>query len=413
MECGVEERLCEPQVSGDRVVISEPVCCAAAESCNCVYQGLNTDDVPVYECLCGSDDDDDDDDDDTDDDDDDDDDDDEECDYDGICDSNEDCTCFDCEWQRDGCEENEICRNGTCVPLGYTPVCGDGIVDSPEECDDGNTASGDGCSAVCTIEDPLITPPPLLYEGVCGDGIVNAGEQCDDGNTVSGDGCSAVCRIESRIVLGSEMCGDAIVDPGEECDDGNTVSGDGCSSTCFLERGYCGDGIVQRALGEQCESSTHDPKLPYGCSDTCRYYLQYCGNGRLDPGEECDEGIQNSDLPSALCRTDCSRGRCSDGILDPGEQCDDGNLRDGDGCSRFCMVEEGVHYTPEDGDWPVQYPDQPWYPIASRFPYSVPLAESIARIPVHAPVGDTGPVAIGVMAAGAAAGFAWMRRRRR
>jgi cysteine-rich repeat protein len=32
----------------------------------------------------------------------------------------------------------------------------------------------------------------------CGDGVLQpeSGEQCDDGNTVSGDGCSDTCRIE-------------------------------------------------------------------------------------------------------------------------------------------------------------------------------------------------------------------------
>ncbi len=38
--------------------------------------------------------------------------------------------------------------------------CGDGIVDTREACDDGNTAGGDGCSATCQIENPA----------VCGDG---------------------------------------------------------------------------------------------------------------------------------------------------------------------------------------------------------------------------------------------------
>jgi len=32
---------------------------------------------------------------------------------------------------------------------------------------------------------------------VCGNGIVEAGEQCDDGNTISGDGCSSTCTIEA------------------------------------------------------------------------------------------------------------------------------------------------------------------------------------------------------------------------
>ena len=32
-------------------------------------------------------------------------------------------------------------------------ICGDGIfLDETSECDDGNTDSGDGCSATCTVE---------------------------------------------------------------------------------------------------------------------------------------------------------------------------------------------------------------------------------------------------------------------
>ena len=36
----------------------------------------------------------------------------------------------------------------------------------------------------------------------CGDGRVDDGEQCDDGNTVNGDGCSAFCETE----CGGEGC---------------------------------------------------------------------------------------------------------------------------------------------------------------------------------------------------------------
>lgn len=37
---------------------------------------------------------------------------------------------------------------------GPNPRCGNGILETNrgEECDDGNTDSGDGCSATCTIE---------------------------------------------------------------------------------------------------------------------------------------------------------------------------------------------------------------------------------------------------------------------
>jgi len=36
-------------------------------------------------------------------------------------------------------------------------VCGNGVIETGEECDDGNTVSGDGCSSTCTIE--AVTPP--------------------------------------------------------------------------------------------------------------------------------------------------------------------------------------------------------------------------------------------------------------
>jgi len=40
------------------------------------------------------------------------------------------------------------------------------------------------------IPTPTITP-------VCGNGVIETGETCDDGNTVSGDGCSSTCQTES------------------------------------------------------------------------------------------------------------------------------------------------------------------------------------------------------------------------
>jgi cysteine-rich repeat protein/predicted outer membrane repeat protein len=39
------------------------------------------------------------------------------------------------------------------MPNAFAEVCGDAIPDPFEECDDGNTVSGDGCSATCKVED--------------------------------------------------------------------------------------------------------------------------------------------------------------------------------------------------------------------------------------------------------------------
>ena len=47
---------------------------------------------------------------------------------------------------------------------------------------------------------PVVTPTPVpptpTPAPVCGNGMIEAGEQCDDGNRISGDGCTAQCQSE-------------------------------------------------------------------------------------------------------------------------------------------------------------------------------------------------------------------------
>lgn len=104
-----------------------------------------------------------------------------------------------------------------CVALYQTQIaiCGNGIQNAGEECDDGNTVDDDGCASNCQLPG-------------CGNDILEGDEACDDGNNVDGDGCSADCSLESS-------CGNGVVDTGEECDDGNSQSGDGCDSLCQTE----------------------------------------------------------------------------------------------------------------------------------------------------------------------------------
>lgn len=98
------------------------------------------------------------------------------------------------------------------LTIGDSLRCSNGVVDAGEECDDGNHAPGDGCSATCMLE-------------YCGNGLVEPGEGCDDGNNDSGDGCQGNCTLPA--------CGDGFLDGGEACDDGNTVNGDDCPADCL------------------------------------------------------------------------------------------------------------------------------------------------------------------------------------
>lgn len=120
-------------------------------------------------------------------------------------------------------------------------TCGDGALGGFEQCDDGNTTNGDGCSNLCTIEFGFKCPTPgsPCVASTCGNGIKEGAEQCDDGNVRPYDGCSPTCTLEVSCPGGTcvATCGDGLKFPSEACDDGNLRNGDGCSSTCTIEPG--------------------------------------------------------------------------------------------------------------------------------------------------------------------------------
>jgi cysteine-rich repeat protein len=183
---------------------------------------------------------------------------------------------------------------GTSAPPA--PVCGNGVQNVGEECDDGNMTPGDGCEPDCT-DTPVMVPMAM-----CGNGMPEGAEQCDDGNMTPGDGCEADCTITAAA-----SCGDGTVDAaaGEECDDGNTTGGDECEANCTLP-------IVIE-----------------------------CGNGIPEEGEECDDGNMTADDG---CEPDCTATPeapdviCGDGMMGGEEQCDDGNSESGDGCEADCTL---------------------------------------------------------------------------
>lgn len=127
-------------------------------------------------------------------------------------------------------------------------MCGNGILDVGEECDDSNRRDNDGCSMSCLLEIGICGDgkvQSLLGEqcegGVdckkcrfvsqtCGDGIVDPREECDSG-ALNSLLPNADCRPDCSL----SRCGDAVLDTSELCDDGNRLNGDGCDRYCRLE----------------------------------------------------------------------------------------------------------------------------------------------------------------------------------
>ncbi len=213
--------------------------------------------------------------------------------------------------------------SASCTAAGSWPqtaICGDGVIDYSEECEDGNVANGDGCSASCLRE--------ASEAPGCGDNLVNrapdgTGEDCDDGNLLDGDGCSAGCLSEGAAAIGVS-CGNsdvAVTSPtalaGEECDDGNAARGDGCSNECLWE----GSPTLSEIGGA------------------------VCNDGSIElPTEECEDGnVTDGDGCSASCLWEGSSvtygSSCGLNGIEYGEACDDGNSLNGDGCSADCLLE--------------------------------------------------------------------------
>ncbi|MDD4319158.1 MAG: hypothetical protein PHW10_02440 [Candidatus Peribacteraceae bacterium] len=353
----------------------------------------------------------------------------------------------------------------TCTTYpGTTPRCGDGTVQSGEECDDasGNGKEGALCSASCRLV-------PF-----CGDGIVQSGEQCDDGarNGSFSRGCDEACMRKPGV---EPRCGDGLLQAGEECDaaDANGLSSSGCSRDCRLLGGQtsyrCGDGLLQ--AGEQCDLGVMNGLAGSPCSSSCALTgIAACGDGVIQAGEECDDGAWNGTTLSP-CRLDCrTLPLCGNRRLDPGETCDDGNQFPGDGCDAACTLEPGIR--PFCGDNIVEageqcddgpsnsdrFPDRcrttcmfpacgdavtdageqcdagasngtqgVYCDLMCRVPGQaaiyVPPRQQIAGqqyagtvlpiVPATQPLQQTGPAAVVVAAGGAAAGYAWMKRRRK
>lgn len=162
-------------------------------------------------------------------------------------------------------------------------------------------------------------------EGVCGDGVLQLGEDCDDGNAVDCDGCSAHCVVETG-------CGDGVLCGDELCEDGGNVACDGCSVACIPEVGWlCGDMVVNTSCREQC-----DPPGEF-CTDEC-LRVPVCGDALTEGDEECDDGnLTDCDGCSGACSLESG---CGDGVRCGAEQCDDANEIACDGCFE-CVAEVG------------------------------------------------------------------------
>ena len=157
------------------------------------------------------------------------------------------------------------------------PTCGNGQIDSTEQCD-GNLLGSGTCSSalgvtatgtlVCGTTSCQYVTTGCTVTPVCGNGIKQSSEGCDDGNTASSDGCSASCVVESGYTCTenstgfstctqNNLCGNGNIDGSEQCDTNNLNGG-----TCDSAAGTGYTGILK------CYAS--------GTSNQCTYDISGC-----------------------------------------------------------------------------------------------------------------------------------------
>ena len=200
-----------------------------------------------------------------------------------------------------------------------------------------------------------------LQPPACGDGILQLGEQCDDGNLAGGDGCSATCGLEGNFLTETEFndtqglanplagadgfaasispIGDLdyfsfdIVTPGSsvfvQVTDGLTGCPSGFDSKLTLFNpvgvliGTADDGGTAKCSLMSPATTAATANMAVG---TYKVRVEYSGN--------------SVSIPSYVVKIKVVAPACGDGVIQTAtEQCDDSNTVAGDGCDPLCQAE--------------------------------------------------------------------------
>ncbi|MGB8332831.1 MAG: hypothetical protein WCE62_22085 [Polyangiales bacterium] len=246
---------------------------------------------------------------------------------------------------------NNGAGDGFCLDdCSATQVCGDGTTNGTEFCEaidmvDCTTLGFIGGTAACNATCDAWNESSCTMLDDCGNGVADPGELCDDGVNMGGEGNCLACN-------GLQTCGDGASEGTETCDDGaNNGSGNGlCLSDCSATQ-PCGDGTTNGT--ESCDDGTSNGTGNGFCLSDCST-TQTCGDGTTNGTEFCEssDSVECTSLSGgfiggdALCDAACAAwdastcttaADCGNDFLDPGESCDDGVNDGGEGECLACM----------------------------------------------------------------------------
>lgn len=365
----------------------------------------------------------------------------------GICKNHQ---CTPCKTDPE-CTVGNICVNGVCktgctqdaqCPTGF--VCRSGRCGPPPSSSStsqvavASSATSSATSAgYCCINNACVSFAGCsLTQNACS-------LSCGTGSSSSSTGTSGYCCVANSCV---QFAGCSMTQNACSLSCGNSSSStQSSSSSVILVAGIClgdecstGGDTFCATTGQQCVSDGTFPclrcvgeiiaQVPSSAASlsnsssqtfvssaptstpTVPVLSQLCGNGTTEPGEQCDNGPANSDISGAGCRTDCSLNRCGDSVVDtPVEECDAGSANGGltSGCDARCRI---VHNAGQVLPGTViELPFTPTQTIETPNP----ITSSVLNPPQPPANTTTGPGTLAIMAAGAAGGYAWMRKKRK
>jgi cysteine-rich repeat protein len=195
----------------------------------------------------------------------------------------------------------------------------------------------------------------------CGNGVPEANEQCDDGNMAAGDGCTAQCTFEVRGTIGGPPAS-------------QTLTGMlGVGQNAVYEINLSSPGYVRAEVFlptlNMCMGSMmyNDTELVL-TSSTGRRLGRDDDDGvglcsQIEPGRDSFAALPagrallilrpldpTKELgPYTLVVSTFGEG-CGNGVMESGEQCDDRNTMAGDGCNATCQLEVARTFMPPGGN---------------------------------------------------------------
>jgi cysteine-rich repeat protein len=238
-----------------------------------------------------------------------------------------------CGWSWSSVDAVQMCGK---TSGNSTPVCGNNVLESGEECDDGNLINGDGCSSVCKRE--IITNETNICQyaqsatstsqntaGSLTQYSVGAPNAAQVGNCGiwSGYGYSwtpSNWDVIANLTLNYNQPVYA-----------NNLSIFGDYGMCWKQMWLSNSqtGTIKNIFNGQTTDCTYKQNLA-GDFLADSIIIQTCGSdwSATDAVQMC--GSSNGTVVNPVC---------GNNVLESGEECDDGNLINGDGCSSVCRRE--------------------------------------------------------------------------